>query len=535
MLYKNHISRRNATVVGVVLFGLGLTASVSNAQTTTVVEVPTIELNVEAYEIEGFNPLSQGQTNKILKKYIGSFTDLSIIYDAASALEKAIHNKGYSLISVVLPEQPVTNSVIKLRTEGFTIASVEAKNNKNFSATNIRRGAPTLIEEESPNLRTLQRSLALVNLHPAKRVAVNFLSKDKDDTFVNATLTVTDKYPKQYFAWLNDTGNDRTGEHRLGLGFQHSNLFDKDHIATVTYTTSPQNPSDVTQIGLNYRIPVYKYGGIIDFLAFDSDIDTGTVAEVFEVSGRGKTYKAGYTQLFHKRNSYSHQGFISIEDKLFDNEVTFEDTELVPDVRSRPISVGYQSNFKIKSAKVKNGISYHRNLSGGSFNSDEDYAASRSGADSDWQVLRYFATLEIPIKKLRFVTNVRAQHSSEPLITGEQFGIGGNSSVRGFEERELIGDSGYLASLQIWFPPKKGFSFNGFYDTGKISRESPLLGEIDNDSISSAGVGLRWTSKDSRWNLRVDIAHVLQSGDPLGSARTEDGDNRAHFNLLYRR
>jgi len=38
---------------------------------------------------------------------------------------------------------------------------------------------------------------------------------------------------------------------------------------------------------------------------------------------------------------------------------------------------------------------------------------------------------------------IDGQYSDEPLIIGEQFGLGGVTSVRGFEERAVTGDRGF--------------------------------------------------------------------------------------------
>ena len=263
----------------------------------------SITLNVEKFEVEGFNPLSPARTEKLLSKFTGKTSDLAVIYDAATALEEAIHAEGYSLISVSLPEQAITNSTIILQTRGFRVANIDAENNNHFSDENVIRSAASLQAGKNPNLKQLQRALSVANLHPSKRVKLNFISRDKDSDEVDVSLSVTDKTPQQFFAWINDTGNDDTGEYRLGLGYQHSNLFNRDHIATLTYTTSPDQTEDVRQIGVNYRIPIYNTGGFLDFLAFDSDVDSGLVADVFNVSGKGRTYRAGYTQLLAKRGS----------------------------------------------------------------------------------------------------------------------------------------------------------------------------------------------------------------------------------------
>ena len=53
------------------------------------------------------------------------------------------------------------------------------------------------------------------------------------------------------------------------------------------------------------------------------------------------------------------------------------------------------------------------------------------------------------------MTTIRAdgQWASEPLISTEQFGIGGVNSVRGYHEGEVFGDTGWHMSLEQKTPP----------------------------------------------------------------------------------
>jgi outer membrane protein assembly factor BamA len=54
-----------------------------------------------------------------------------------------------------------------------------------------------------------------------------------------------------------------------------------------------------------------------------------------------------------------------------------------------------------------------------------------------------------------WITTIRAdgQWASEPLISNEQFGAGGVNSVRGYQEGEVFGDTGWHVSLEQQTPP----------------------------------------------------------------------------------
>ena len=84
------------------------------------------------------------------------------------------------------------------------------------------------------------------------------------------------------------------------------------------------------------------------------------------------------------------------------------------------------------------------------------------------------------------------------LISGEQFGVGGANSVRGYNERDVSDDKGLQATAEVYTPNfAKTLNIEGdiralfFYDTGQVSRNLPQPGETTSSSISSFGVGIR--------------------------------------------
>jgi hemolysin activation/secretion protein len=142
-------------------------------------------------------------------------------------------------------------------------------------------------------------------------------------------------------------------------------------------------------------------------------------------------------------------------------------------------------------------------------NADVHYWVARAGFDGahalpgDWQVR---ARLE-------------GQYVDEVLVPAEQFGIGGQNSVRGFLEREVASDRGFSGALEVYTPelaPMIGMKdwnarLLAFYDFGRIARVDPLPGEQLREGIASAGLGLRLALQKT-FSLRFDVANILQQG-----------------------
>ncbi|MFX5634281.1 ShlB/FhaC/HecB family hemolysin secretion/activation protein, partial [Acinetobacter baumannii] len=75
------------------------------------------------------------------------------------------------------------------------------------------------------------------------------------------------------------------------------------------------------------------------------------------------------------------------------------------------------------------------------------------GATAGYYAVRYGAGFSKVLPAAwQLKLTLSGQYTSDSLVPGEQFGIGGASSVRGFSERALANDYGTLVSGEIYTP-----------------------------------------------------------------------------------
>jgi len=353
-------------------------------------------------------------------------------------------------------------------------------------------------------------------------------------TEIDATLRVSDEKPWKVFATLDNTGRPETGKLRLGVGYQHANVGDRDHILTLQYVTSPEKLREVGIYGVSYRIPLYSLGDSLDFFGGYSDVDSGKVADVFNISGKGTVLGAHYSQNLRKGDNYQHKLIYGLEHRAYRNSVDFLGMPLGNNVTVHPLSLGYVGQWSLAATDSGLYLTLIQNISGGSKGGDADFAAARSGALSDYNLLRFGVNVARTVAadwQLRAALD--GQYTNKALVPGEQFGLGGMDSVRGFYEREIADDKGYRASLEL-YTPEFGASTGIagaharavlFYDTGEVRRNNALPGETGKTSIASVGAGLRF-GLGKPFSVRVDYAYVV---DPAGSQTR--GHEQIHFSL----
>src|SRR3990167_8228554 len=134
-----------------------------------------------------------------------------------------------------------------------------------------------LKEGEVPIMDDLSASLRVANEHPMKKLSVRLAPGEKEDE-LDAIVAVTDEKPWRVGVTLDNTGTAQTGRHRLGLIWQHGNLFDRDHQLSLQYQTSPQKTDEVKVYAASYRVPLYARGDSVDVFATRSDVDVGSIA-----------------------------------------------------------------------------------------------------------------------------------------------------------------------------------------------------------------------------------------------------------------
>jgi hemolysin activation/secretion protein len=506
-------------------------------------EPQTLRFDISGFRVEGNTLVAASQIAEVLKPFEGKARDFGDVQRALEALQETYAQAGFGAVQVYLPEQELQGGVVSLKVIETRIEKINIVGNKNFDAANIRRSLPALKEGATPNSRDLADNLRVANESPVKQARV-ILRPGKTDGNLEAQVEVEDQSPWRLFTTLDNTGTKQTGNTRLGFGVQHANLFDRDHVLTAQYITSPEKPSRVSVYSLGYRLPLYSLGHSIDAFAGYSDVDAGTTDTPFgqlEFKGKGTVSGIRYNWIFDRRGEYEHRLIIGLDYRIYDNVCSVGSLgagscgAAAANVQVHPISLTYSGQLTRASTQGSVYVSALQNIAGGKDGTEEALRRSRSQASGGYRVLRLGSALASAVggdwqARLR----LDAQVSSDALVQGEQFGVGGWNSVRGFHEREIANDKGYSGSIEFYTPNLAKWSWGladnlrglVFVDGGSVQRNKPEPGDTKKDSASSVGFGLRASDKKD-FSVRADVARVTKAG----GAQTK-GEVRGHFGIL---
>ncbi len=517
--------------------------------------------NIVRFQVEGNTLLPEPEVQALLAPLSGPGRVYGDIQKALEALEQAYRKLGYSTVQVYVPEQELTSGVVRLVVTEGVVGKVIVSGNKRFDTANVLAGLPSLQAGRVPNLRELSQNIQLSNENPAKQIEV-VLGVGEEEGKVDAKVTVTEEDPHRVFVTADNTGTVATGRLRTGIAYQNANMFNRDQTLTLAYTTSPDSPKgvkvDIFSVG--YRIPLYGIGDSIDIIYGNSSVNTPssspTLGGALGIVGKGDVFGLRLNHYFARQGEYSSKLIFGLDYKYINSRCnsagvpagidppTPPIASCVP-YTSRPLSVTYTGqkvgagealeysaglahNWALGSqyTNVNGSTDRYSYLTSGNRQTRDGFAIARMGGSyvkafgEDWQMRIAVST----------------QFAGNPMVSAEQFGLAGSTAVRGFSERAVAADSGFLAITEIYAPElAKEFGIEGsfralaFYDFGRGYNHNTAGSTIPAKvGIGSVGVGVRYAASRN-FTVRADFVVVADAG-PLGTQAR--GDRRAHAAMM---
>lgn len=489
--------------------------------------------------LEGSTLLAEPSWRLAAAPWLGQRIGFEELQAARSAVEEAFHARGYRLVSVQLPAQSVDSGIIRMRVTEPVVGQVALEGETSESAARWRARLPALADGQSPNLADLDRQLSLLSDHPSRRAVVAFSPQlsappgtvARPNALV-ATIRTQQTPDTGWTAFIDNSGNKTTGHLRYGLAFRHTNLWDADHQFNAQIVSAPHDETDPDELsllpssrvrifGASYRIALPSQAAALEATLGYSSVDSGTLAGLFDVRGKGSTLSLKYVQHLNRWGAWEPRASIGLDIRHYDNQVLFGGFNLAVPIGVRPITLGLQATRSAAPGEAASYSAYAQwvaNIPGGKDGGTPKFIASRVGAMPGYRLFRYGIggqwALSGALQGWALSGSLDGQLTDQLLASPEQFSAGGASSVRGFSSRGIGGDSGVRTQWELvgrnWLDgPGSTASIRPalFVDAAYAVTNQPAVLERASSSIASAGFGLRGAWRNTVW--RLDIAKAV--------------------------
>jgi hemolysin activation/secretion protein len=252
---------------------------ISRVPVTTAIAVtntaakPLPTLAVKTYRIEG-NTVLPPQDFGVLSNYTGTNITFPQLREGLGKVQLRYRELGFPTIGVTLPQQRISNGVVRVKVVEGKLAAINVTGNEYYSSNNVRRALPSLTTNVLLNTKWFQPELDQANANRDRQI-YPVISPGLEPGTSDLTLKVKDRNPLHGRVELNDKSTPGTALLRLDTAVQYGNLWQRDHQIGLDYNFSPQEyktsgdangfPPDFPQVATFsgfYRIPLGDGGGL---------------------------------------------------------------------------------------------------------------------------------------------------------------------------------------------------------------------------------------------------------------------------------
>jgi hemolysin activation/secretion protein len=486
------------------------------------------------FEIEGNTKLSAIAIERAVYRYLGPGGSIDKVDKAREALETAFHDAGYLTVLVDIPEQKVSDGIVRLRITEGRIDRLRVAGSRYYSQGVIRERVPELAEDSVPYFPAVQSQLSELNRGSDRRVTPVLKPGTAPGT-VQVDLNVEDNLPLHGSLELNDRYSPSTRHLRLQGMLRYDNLWQLDHSLTLNFQVSPQDLHQVRALSASYLFPWPGSDKLIALYAVDSKSNVASLGTL-GVIGNGRIYGARNIVPLPSSANYYHSLSFGVDHKNFGETVALPGAgSFNTPISYSPFLAQYSGTDQGASGTTQFNLAVNFAVRGALGNREEEFANKRFKAHANYAYFRgdVQRTQNLPAG-WSLAARLDGQLASQPLISNEQFYAGGYDSVRGYLESEAAGDNAVRGSLELRAPSFptgiesiRQFNAIAFYEGAHLTIKDPLPGQADRFNLASAGVGLRLRA----WNTLIaslDLARPFKT-----TTYTRSGDNVLRFRLAY--
>ena len=488
-------------------------------------------ITVKQFRFEGNTAFDAEELTEVIQEFVDRPLTFAELLQARSAITKYYVDRGYVTSGAYIPPQTIANDAVTIKiVEGQLEdiqVTVEGKLNPNYVGDRLALGGKTPL-----NIPRLVEALQLLQLNPLiESISAELTPSPRpgNNILVVKVVSARSFYPSAIF----DNGrNPQVGEIRRGFNIAEKNLLGIGDKAELSYfNTDASDDVEVT-----YQVPVNVYNGTIEvgYRNLTGEIIEEPL-EILDINSDYQKYSFRFRQPIIQTPSQEFSLGLDIEHQK--SKTVYLDGLAFP---ARGSDTNGRTNIStIRFSQEWVGRTATQVLSA---RSEFDWAIEAFGTtipfdfdvNPDAPYSNYFLWrgqaqwVKLLAPDTLFIFRSDLQIADRPIVSLEQFSLGGLGNIKGYRQNSLLTDNGIFAGMELRFPvyrlPKDRFVvqivpfFN--YGQGWNSGEEsdPPINEL-----ASVGIGLQVQYGDF-FNARLDWANSL--GKDLfqeGNSLQDDG------------
>ncbi|MBD2092617.1 ShlB/FhaC/HecB family hemolysin secretion/activation protein [Microcoleus sp. FACHB-1515] len=495
-------------------------------------EVPAT-IRVDRFDIVGSTVFTAAE----LASATAPFTEREITFaellQARSAITQLYVDAGYITSGAYLPVQSVQDGIVRIEVVEGSLEAINIRGTERLRSSYVRDRLA--IAAETPlNVNRLLEGLQLLQLDPLiENISADLQAGARPGTSL-LVVDITEAPTFRADVSANNNRSPSVGSFRRQVNLTQANLLGFGDGLSLGYS----NTDGSNTIDASYTIPLNPRNGTLQLAIGFSDSEV--IEEPFDaldINATSRYYEITFRQPLSQSPTEEFALGLTASRQESQTELGFND------IGPFALSSGADEQGRTR-------ISALRFFQEWTQRSDRQVLAARSqfslGLDfldatinEDEPDSRFFAWrgqgqwVRLLDRDALLLVRGDIQLADSTLVPLEQFGLGGQQTVRGYRQDALLTDNGALLSAEVRLPIVRVPEWQGllqlspFVDVGTTWNNQS---ELNSNTLVGAGLGLIWQQSDN-FSARLDWGIPLI---PLDSSDRTLQENGLYFSIIYR-
>ncbi len=446
---------------------------------------------VGAVNVEGNVALPAAAFAPAIEPFLGRQLNPAGLAELANAVADAARKAGYGLATAQVPQQVIRNGILRVIVDEGRIDAVEPAGN---GANAVRPILQKLVNGLPVRTAELERQLLLAG--DIAEVTTDGARIDRVDGRNVLRLNARQKRIVVR-AGLDNWGSPPIGPIRAHLDIDvNGALFSGDQLSVGGLIT-PAQPREFQFAHAAWSVPVGHDGTRVTLSGYYGHSRPGASLASRDLEGDtvGATLSVSHPLLRSRAASLWAHGDLWMLDSDLDEQGLLSRRD-----RMRSVTAGLDGLSRLGRGWLRVDISLTQGLTGLGATARGDPLASRVDGGGAYTKLSFSSQYVTSLGgRFSLALATEGQLASRPLLTAEQYGLGGQTFLRGYDYWEVAGDRGAAGSAELRYdlgkvvPQLRRVQIYTYADAGSVHN---LRGDVGGGTLASAGGGIRFTLKN---------------------------------------
>ncbi|HEF4760096.1 TPA: ShlB/FhaC/HecB family hemolysin secretion/activation protein [Pseudomonas putida] len=424
-------------------------------QTPPPAPVDTRCFPIKDIELKGADSLSDGEKNRLLKPYIGQCLGVSQLNELLKVITDRYIEKGLVTSRAYLPQQDLSDGHLQVLVVEGRLEGLNSAPDSQLSERELAMAFPGQIGERV-NLREIEQLVDQLNRLPSNQAKME-LAPGKNVGGSEVLVTNSPQKPWRVGLSRNNDGQRNTGEQQWGttfdwdspLGLADQLMLRGGHDAMTDHQHTSNNAL------LYYNLPWGWWNFSYSYSQSEYRSQIAANGFNFKQTGDSQNHQLRAERVVH-RDAVSKTSLNAGLSYLRTNNF-IEDSKLkLSSNRISELQYGINHGRRVGSAFVNLDLGLQQGI--GAFDAQGDGHPGPGEPNARYRKYTATASYLQPFKlwgeSLSFTSLMTGQRSEDVLFSPQRTSLGGQSSIRGYKDQSLSGDSGgYWRNDLRWTRP----------------------------------------------------------------------------------